>query len=102
MAILNPYLSFKDNARDAMNFDQEVLGGDLQLMTFGDMGDESESKNLVMHAQLTTPSGFTLTASDTRPAWATPRLAASRSDSRAPRPMNCAATGRSWPTVAPW
>ncbi|WP_138445230.1 VOC family protein [Sinomonas susongensis] len=65
--ILNPYLSFKDNARDAMNFYQSVLGGDLTISTFEDLHaaqDESEGQ-LVMHSMLTTPSGITLMASDT-------------------------------------
>jgi PhnB protein len=65
--ILNPYLSFKDNAREAMNFYQSVLGGDLTVSTFDDFHaaqDPSEGP-LVMHSQLTTPSGLTLMASDT-------------------------------------
>lgn len=65
--ILNPYLSFKDNARDAMNFYQSVLGGDLTVSTFDDFHaaqDESEGP-LVMHSMLTTPTGITLMASDT-------------------------------------
>src|SRR3954464_5037467 len=35
---LNPYLSFRGEARDAMNFYQSVFGGELNVMTFGDMG----------------------------------------------------------------
>lgn len=66
-ATLNPYLSFKDNAREAMTFYQSVLGGDLDISTFDDLHaaqDPSEG-SLVMHSQLTTPSGFTLMGSDT-------------------------------------
>jgi PhnB protein len=66
-ATLNPYISFKDNARDAMTFYQSVLGGDLNISTFDDLHaaqDPSEG-TLVMHSQLTTPGGFTLMASDT-------------------------------------
>lgn len=66
-AILNPYISFKDNARDAMTFYQSVLGGELNISTFDDLHaamDPSEGP-LVMHSQLTTPSGFTLMGSDT-------------------------------------
>ena len=62
-SILNPYLSFTDNAREAMEFYRSVFGGDLNVMTFGDMGDEGDTKDGVMHAQLTTPDGLT-----TRPA----------------------------------
>ena len=31
---LNPYLSFKDNAREAMDFYKTVFGGKLALSTF--------------------------------------------------------------------
>ncbi len=65
---LNPYLSFKDDARAAMEFYRDALGGDLEINTFGDYGDkDAPEANLVMHSQLTTPSGFTLMGSDTPP-----------------------------------
>jgi PhnB protein len=63
---LNPYLQFRDNARAAMEFYQQALGGELAVNTFGDYGDtDAPHAHLVMHAQLTTPKGFTLMASDT-------------------------------------
>jgi PhnB protein len=62
---LNPYLNFQDNAREAMEFYRDVFGGELQVMTFGDMGGEPAAG--VMHAQLETPAGFTLMASDAPP-----------------------------------
>ena len=65
--ILNPYLNFDGTAREAMEFYQSVFGGDLNVMTFGDMGDDGELKDKVMHSQLTTPQGFTLMASDPAP-----------------------------------
>ena len=65
-ARLNPYLSFRDNARQAMEFYQQVFGGELTVNTFGEYGDpDSPSSELVMHSMLTTPDGFTLMASDT-------------------------------------
>ncbi len=64
---LNPYLSFKDTARDAMTFYQEVFGGDLTINTFGEYGAEGAAGDGVMHANLSTPSGFTLMASDLPP-----------------------------------
>ncbi len=66
-ARLNPYLNFNGNAREAMTFYQEVLGGDLTISTFGEYGTEGEGSDGVMHAQLETPDGFTLMASDTAP-----------------------------------
>jgi PhnB protein len=65
---LNPYLTFRDNAREAMEFYRDALGGELKLNTFGEFGDkDAPEANLVMHAQLETPSGFTLMGSDTPP-----------------------------------
>lgn len=62
-AVLNPYISFKGQAQQAMDFYQSVLGGELQVMTFADSG--MPEIDGVMHAQLTTADGFTLMASDT-------------------------------------
>lgn len=65
---LNPYISFKDNAREAMEFYQSVLGGELNVSTFGEYGaPEGTDGSGVMHAQLATPDGYTIMASDTPP-----------------------------------
>lgn len=65
---LNPYLNFPDaQAREAMEFYQSVLGGDLTVMTFGDVGGEGPVATQVMHGQLETPSGFTLMGADAPP-----------------------------------
>ncbi len=64
-SILNPYLNFADSTRGAMEFYRDVFGGELTVMTFGDMGGEPADG--VMHAHLATPSGFTLMASDMPP-----------------------------------
>jgi PhnB protein len=66
-SLLNPYLSFRDNARQAMEFYRGVFGGELTVSTFGDLGAPGVQEDLVMHAQLSTPSGFTLMASDSPP-----------------------------------
>ena len=64
---LNPYINFKDNAREAMDFYKSVLGGELTISTFKEGGASSgpADENLIMHSQLETPAGFTLMASDT-------------------------------------
>ena len=62
---LNPYISFKDDARAAMEFYKSVFGGELVVSTFGEFGDSGPSADNVMHAQLETPSGYTIMASDT-------------------------------------
>ena len=65
--VLNPYLAFGREAREAMNFYHGVFGGDLVVTTFGEGGMQHEpgEADLVMHAQLTTADGHTLMASDT-------------------------------------
>ena len=66
--LLNPYLNFPDaKAREAMEFYRSVLGGDLSIMTFGDMGTEGPLASQVMHGQLTTPGGITLMGADAPP-----------------------------------
>ena len=65
---LNPYLTFRDNAREAMEFYQDVFGGKLNVNTFGEFGDASApGADNIMHAQLETDRGFTLMASDMPP-----------------------------------
>ncbi|HEV7977444.1 VOC family protein [Amycolatopsis sp.] len=65
---LNPYVSFTDNARQAMEFYKEVFGGTLALNTFGEYGmADSPEANLIMHGMLETTSGFTLMGADTPP-----------------------------------
>ncbi len=63
---LNPYLNFSTEAREAMGFYKSVLGGELTIMSFaqGGMPHAPADADLVMHAQLETPLGFTLMASD--------------------------------------
>ncbi|GAA1061911.1 VOC family protein [Agromyces bracchium] len=63
---LNPYLSFRDQAREAMEFYQSVLGGGLTLSTFADFGqgDEEAEADKIMHGQLTA-GRLTLMGADT-------------------------------------
>lgn len=64
---LNPYISFLDNAREAMDFYQSVFGGEVSRMTFGDlpMGTDPAEADKVMHSMLETDDGLTLMAADT-------------------------------------
>jgi len=66
-AQLNPYLTFPGTAREAMTFYKDVFGGELTMNTFGEFGAEGEGNDGIMHAQLETPSGMVLMASDTAP-----------------------------------
>jgi len=67
-SILNPYVNFDGNAREAMEFYRDVFGGELTVNTFGEWGnDDPAVADKTMHAQLDTERGFTLMASDTPP-----------------------------------
>jgi PhnB protein len=64
---LNPYLRFRDNAREAMTFYNSVLGGALTASRFADYhasADPTEQQK-VMHSQLVTPDGLVLMGRDT-------------------------------------
>lgn len=64
---LNPYLSFRGTAKDAMEFYQSVFGGDLRLNTFGDYhaSDDPAEVDKIMHGMLETEGGLTLMGADT-------------------------------------
>lgn len=64
---LNPYLSFRDNAREAMEFYQTVFGGELRMQTFGDFhaSQDPAEDNKIMHAMLTADNGIVFMAADT-------------------------------------
>jgi PhnB protein len=64
---LNPYLSFRDNAREAMEFYHSVFGGELTLSTFGEnqASDDPAENDNIMHGMLETEDGLVLMGSDT-------------------------------------
>ena len=64
---LSPYLSFRDNAHEAMQFYQSVFGGELASSTFAEFqaSDDPAEKDKIMHSMLTTAGGMVLMASDT-------------------------------------
>jgi PhnB protein len=64
---LNPYITFAGNAREAMEFYRSALGGELATSTFAEFGNAGPDGDKIMHANLETPDGFTLMASDTPP-----------------------------------
>ncbi|MFC7380784.1 VOC family protein [Sphaerisporangium rhizosphaerae] len=67
-SVLNPYISFTGQAREAMEFYKSVFGGTLTLNTFGEpIAQHGGDPDQIMHAMLRTDSGFTLMASDTPP-----------------------------------
>jgi len=48
---LNPYLSFRDNAREAMEFYKDVFGGKITISTFKEYhaSKDPAEDNLIMH-----------------------------------------------------
>lgn len=64
---LNPYLSFKDNAREAMEFYKSIFGGKLEMNTFKEFNASQgpSEDNKIMHAMLQADNGITFMASDT-------------------------------------
>lgn len=68
---LIPYLVFNGNCEEAVNFYQAALGGESQIMHFGDTPPNvppapDEVKDLVMHAELR-KGGHVIRFSDTFP-----------------------------------
>ena len=63
---LNPYLGFRDNAREAMDFYHSVFGGELTRSTFAEFqaGDPAE-QDKIMHSMLVTENGLVLMGADT-------------------------------------
>jgi PhnB protein len=67
-SVLNPYISFDGNARQAMDFYKSVFGGSVALNTFSESGaQDSSNADKIMHSILETDNGFTLMGSDTPP-----------------------------------
>ncbi|OKL53276.1 hypothetical protein BSZ39_10340 [Bowdeniella nasicola] len=71
MAKLSTYITFPGNAKEAFTHYAEVFGGDLNLMTYGDMPAMegipfTPDPQAIAHAQLNLPGG-TITGGDAMP-----------------------------------
>lgn len=66
MAKINPYMGFKDNAREAMEFYKSVFGGELTMSTYkeGGISDDPAQADKIMHAMLIIGPEMTLMGSD--------------------------------------
>ena len=64
---LNPYLGFRDNAREAMEFYHSVFGGELTTGTFAEYqaSEDPAEADKIMHSMLETDTGLVLMAADT-------------------------------------
>ena len=63
----HPYLSFKDNAREAMEFYASVFGGKLDVSTFKEYhaSEDPSEDDKVMHARLEAANGIVIMGADT-------------------------------------
>lgn len=65
---LNPYIGFKDNAREAMEFYKTIFCGKLDMTTFkdgmGGMPMDASEESKIMHAMLEADNGIIFMASD--------------------------------------
>lgn len=67
-SILNPYINFRGETRQALEFYQSIFGGTLVANTFADSGaKEAPYADQIMHGQLDTDQGYTIMASDLPP-----------------------------------
>lgn len=66
---LSPYLHFRDNTREAMEFYHSIFGGEVKFSTFKDnhAAQDPSEESLIMHSVLKTPDGMMFMASDTPP-----------------------------------
>jgi PhnB protein len=65
-SLLNPYINFNGNARQALEFYASAFGGTLNVNTFADFGQkDSPDADKIMHGQLETEAGYTIMAADT-------------------------------------
>jgi PhnB protein len=64
---LNPYLNFKGNAREAMEFYRSVFGGKLDLNTYKEFhaSQNPSEDDKIMHSQLTADNGIVFMGADT-------------------------------------
>jgi PhnB protein len=67
MTQLNPYLSFRDTAREAMEFYRSVFGGEVTFSTFGEFhaSEDPTEQDKIMHSQLVGATGLVLMGADT-------------------------------------
>ena len=63
---LNPYLNFRGNAREAMEFYKGIFGGTLTVATFAEFhaSTDASEDNLVMHADLEGAGGIRFMGAD--------------------------------------
>ena len=64
-SVLNPYLNFNGNARQALDFYASVFGGTPNFNTYADFGaKDSPDAARIMHGVLETDAGYTIMGAD--------------------------------------
>lgn len=97
-----PYLMFDGTAREAMTFYQSVFGGELDLLTYGEgLGDDSESKDRIMHSSLYLERGAHVMASDHFPGQESNGLGTIALSAAEDDPQQNARIASWWEKVAP-
>ena len=73
--LMNTYLHFADNTREAMEFYKTVFGGNLTTATFKEFqaSRDPSDDDKIMHAELRCDNGIVLMASDTPKGMEDPR-----------------------------
>lgn len=68
--VVVPHLNFRGEARMALEFYQTVFGGELTLVSYGDLGSsqEPEEAKQIMWGQVAAGNGFKIMAFDALPA----------------------------------
>ena len=64
---LNPYISFRDTARQAIEYYHSVFGGELTINTFSEFqaSEDPAEQDKIMHSMVETPDGLVIMAADT-------------------------------------
>jgi PhnB protein len=69
--LLNPYINFNGDARQAMEYYESIFGGTLALNTYGEFSPPdspvTEDSDRIMHGMLTADEGFALMGADVPP-----------------------------------
>ena len=70
-SLLNPYINFNGNTKEAVEFYKNAFGGKLTMNTYGEggMSKDPAEADKIMHAMLVADNGITLMASDTPQGW---------------------------------
>lgn len=76
MTVINVYLNFDGQTKEAMEFYHGIFGGELYLQTFGEAFENTpeSAKDRILHANLKNDT-LTFMASDTHPEFSAPHQA---------------------------